>query len=294
MRLWNLKRNPEIIKHTYKTIGITPPTQTRPEYELAENEEVTIIPVSQNTTAVTHDVDDNKCLIGTRHRDVDYELELFQTVDVAEETFDVEQRLIIVAYRRRVTESGKLLPLTEDDEYSYQIQEIVQMTAECAKDNPAKTTNIPKTIRVKLTSLHCNIGRAINTPTSSRLASQQATDYWKHHLPRSITQVLSMPQDHPGRAGFLAATAAEIKSLRDMETWDPTEVLSAGQMKTSGIGMSRCVFTKKDHLDGSFDTYQRRRVFRGDRCYDLYCNKTYAGCVMSESERLLLSVRSRR
>ena len=97
-----------------------------------------------------------------------------------------------------------------------------------------------------------------------------------------------MPQDHPARAGFLAAAAAEIKSLRDMETWDPAEVLSPEQMKTSGIGMSRCVFTKKYHPDGSFDKYKCRIVFRGDRWYDLYCNKTYAGCVMSESVRLLL------
>ena len=285
MRLWNPKTKREIVRHTYKTIGITPPTQTRPEYELAENGEVTIMPVSQDTTTISNDVDDYKYLIGTLHRDVDYELELFKTVDVVEETFDVEEGPIIVAYRRRVTETGKLLPLTEDDEYSYQIQDIVQMTAEYAKDNPVKTTNNPKTVRVKLTSLLCNI-----SSTSSRLSSQQANDYWKNHLPRSITQVLSMPQDHPDRAGFLAATAAEIKSLRDMETWDTTEVLSPEQMKISGIGMSRCVFTKKYHPDGTFDKYKCRIVFRGDRWYDLYCNKTYAGCVMSESVRLLLSV----
>ena len=44
------------------------------------------------------------------------------------------------------------------------------------------------------------------------------------------------------------------------------------------------------HPDGTFDKCSCRIVFRGDRWYGLYCNKTYAGCVMSESVRLLLSV----
>ena len=99
-----------------------------------------------------------------------------------------------------------------------------------------------------------------------------------------------MPTSNPDRAGFLDATADEIKSLRDMGTWDPEETLSEEQMKTSKIGMSRCVFTKKYHPDGTFDKYKCRIVFRGDRWYDLYLNKTYAGCVMSETVRLLLSV----
>ena len=61
-----------------------------------------------------------------------------------------------------------------------------------------------------------------------------------------------MPLNHPDRAGFLAATRKEIKSLRDMETWDPVEVLSVEQIKIYDIGMSRCVFTKNYHPDGSF------------------------------------------
>ena len=75
-----------------------------------------------------------------------------------------------------------------------------------------------------------------------------------------------------------------------METWDPAELLSANQMKISGVGMSMCVSTKKYHPDGSFDKFKCRILLRGDRWYDLYCNKTYAGCVISESVRLLLSV----
>ena len=99
-----------------------------------------------------------------------------------------------------------------------------------------------------------------------------------------------MPTTNPDRAGFIAATGAEIKSLRDMGAWDPAEVLSEEQMKISKIGVSRCVFTKKCHSDGSFDKYKCREVFRGDRWYDLYSNKTYAGCVMSETVRLMLSI----
>ena len=124
------------------------------------------------------------------------------------------------------------------------------MTAEYATDHPDK---VSKAVKVPLTSLLCTIGSNINRPTDSRLGSPLVTDYWKGRLPRSIAQVLSMPLHHPDRAGFLAATTAEIKSLHDMETWDPAEVLSAEQMKISGIGMSRCVFTKKYHPDGSFD-----------------------------------------
>ena len=64
-----------------------------------------------------------------------------------------------------------------------------------------------------------------------------------------------------------------------MDTWDPAEVLNAEKMKTSCIGISMCVFTGNYHPDGSFDKYKRRIVFRGDRWYALYCNKTYAGCM---------------
>ena len=73
----------------------------RLEYELAENGEVIQIPVSQDTDPVSYDVDDYKYLIGTLHRDTDYELNLFKMIDVVEETFDEERGPIIVAYCRR-------------------------------------------------------------------------------------------------------------------------------------------------------------------------------------------------
>ena len=70
---------------------------------------------------------------------------------------------------------------------------------------------------------------------------------------------------NPDRAGFLSATAVEINSLRDMRTWDPDESLSEEQMRSSKIGTSKIVFTKKYHPDGSFNKYKSRIVFRGDQ-----------------------------
>ena len=52
-----------------------------------------------------------------------------------------------------------------------------------------------------------------------------------------------MPISNPDRAGYLEAAVAEIKSLRDMGTWDLEEVLDEEQMRTAKIGMSRCVIT---------------------------------------------------
>ena len=54
--------------------------------------------------------------------------------------------------------------------------------------------------------------------------------------------------------------------------------------------MSRIVFTKKYRPDGTFDEYKSRIVFRGDRLYDFYNIKTYAGTFMPEMVRAMLSV----
>ena len=53
-------------------------------------------------------------------------------MEVIEETFDETEEPVIVAYRRRVTETGKRLPMTEDKEYPYHIYDVAQMTAEYA------------------------------------------------------------------------------------------------------------------------------------------------------------------
>ena len=114
------------------------------------------------------------------------------------------------------------------------------MTAEYAKDNPATTTSLPKVDKAKLTSLLSTHGSSIDG------IAQYGTkyDYWKGRHPRSIARLLSMPKDHPDGAGFLAATAVEINSVRDMGT--------------SKVGMSKYVFTKKFTPDGAFNKYECR------------------------------------
>jgi hypothetical protein len=56
------------------------------------------------------------------------------------------------------------------------------------------------------------------------------------------------------------------------------------------IGNSKFVYIKKFHPDANFDKYKARLVFRGDKWYDVYNNKPYAGTVMTESVRLLLAI----
>ena len=132
-------------------------------------------------------------------------------------------------------------------------------------------------------------GTLVKQESTQCSASKPAID-WNKRLPRTFAEVLSMPVSHPDRAGLIMSTNADIKSSRDMGTYDPVEVLDKAQMKLSKIGMSKIVFTKKYHPDGSFDKYKSRIVFRGDRWYDLYANKIYSGTVMSETVRLMLSV----
>ena len=83
----------------------------------------------------------------------------FKTMDVIEETFDETESPVIVAYRRRITETGKLLPITEGKEYPYHIHDVVQMTAEYTTYHPEKAS---KVVKGKLTSILRTIGRDIN------------------------------------------------------------------------------------------------------------------------------------
>ena len=282
LRLFNPKTKREVIRHTYRVLGPEPQPYTRPEYEMTADGDVTATSASVDATVVSDQVSDYQYLVGTLHRDSE-DFELYRTVSVVVETFDEDDGPIIVAYRRRVSEDGKLKPMTEEDEYPYQIQDIVQDTADYAMDQPAKVSK--KTAKkVALQSV------AYGARVKSTLDTAKPAIDWNRRLPRSYAEVLSLPDANQDRAGFIAATAAELKSLRDMGAWDPAEVLSEEQMKISKVGMSRCVFTKKYHPDGTFDKYKCRVVFRGDRWYDLYSNKTYADCVMSETVRLMLSI----
>ena len=84
-------------------------------------------------------VSDYQYLVGTLHRDSD-DFELYKTVSVVVKTSDEVGGPIIVAYRRRVSEKSKLMPMTEENEYPYQIQDTVQDTADYASDHPAQVS----------------------------------------------------------------------------------------------------------------------------------------------------------
>ena len=98
-----------------------------------------------------------------------------------------------------------------------------------------------------------------------------------------------MDVNNPDRSGFIIAEAKEIHSILSMGTWDPNAILPTTIAKEL-VGSSKFVYTKKYHPDGTFDKYKARLVFRGDKWYDIYNNKTYAGTVMFESVRLLLAI----
>ena len=63
---------------------------------------------------VSDNVADYQYLVGSLHRDSD-DFELYRTVSVVVETFDEVDGPIIVAYRRHISETGELMPMTEDD-----------------------------------------------------------------------------------------------------------------------------------------------------------------------------------
>ena len=99
-------------------------------------------------------------IINTEHLDSDNndtDLILYRTVDVVVESSDANDTPIIVAYRRRVQSNGKLFPMTDDDDWPYLVDDILQMTLQHSQsklDNPPKSlsksllnTYIKKTYR---------------------------------------------------------------------------------------------------------------------------------------------------
>ena len=234
--LFNPLTKREVIRRTYKNIGPTVPSTTRPEYELDETGIMTETTVSQDTT--TADVNEFKYLIGTIHRDYE-DLELYKTVEVREETFGDDEGPVIVAYRRRLKPNGKFEPKCEDDEYPIHIQDIVQTTDDYSKLHPEKTA---KKVTAKLANRLLAFGFLVKQESKQRPACKPLID-WNKRLPRTFTEVLSISMTHPDRAGSITPTVAEIKSIRDMGTYDPDEVLAEAQMKISKIGMSKIVFT---------------------------------------------------
>jgi hypothetical protein len=218
------------------------------------------------------------------------------------EEYDTDIGPTIVAYRRRVQPSGRLYAMTEDDDYPYQIGDIAEYTVQHSQyiinNLPSKSTNPHK--RQSEFDKHTAI---LNTAVSKKyiacleqkiahIARSQLPKVYvfpANRLPRNQTDIDNMAGDNPDKEGFCKATKAEISTVFGMGTWDPNEKLPE-KIDKKLIGSSKMVYTKKYHPDGSFDKYKARIVFRGDKWYDLYQNKTYAGTVMSESVRLLLAI----
>jgi hypothetical protein len=75
-----------------------------------------------------------------------------------------------------------------------------------------------------------------------------------------------------------------------MNVYNSSELLNIDSVPQHKVGLSKLIFSKKLHPDGSFDKYKCRLVFRGDRWVDFFNNKTYSGTVRSETVRLLFSI----
>ena len=99
--MYNPSIKREVIRRTYKILGPTVPSQTRPEYEIDEDDNVINTTGTQDTVDVTADVNYYKYLVGTI-RCEDDDLAIYMTVDVMEEIFADKDGLLIVACRRRL------------------------------------------------------------------------------------------------------------------------------------------------------------------------------------------------
>ena len=302
LRLYNPTTKKEIIRGTFKTLGPIRPPIERATYEVTEADDILEIEKDNNLQGDEFaDVDDYKYLINTDHIDPE-DMVLYRTVDVVVEEFDTDIGPTIVAYRRRVQPSGRLYAMTEDDEYPYQIGDIVEYTVQHSQyilnNLPSKSTNPHK--RTSEFDKHTAI---LNTAVSKKyikcieqkiahIARSQLPKVYvfpDNRLPRNNTDILNMSDNNPDKQGFINATQAELAAVLGMGTWNPQEIVP-DKIEKKLIGSSKFVYTKKYHPDGSFDKYKARIVFRGDKWYDLYQNKTYAGTVMSESVRLLLAI----
>ena len=216
-------------------------------------------------------------------------------MDVIAEESDPLLGPMIVGYRRRINPNGKrggrgdkceLLPLNDDDTYPIHIQDIIHMTAQYIVDKPSANTNIlADLLRTKIAEL--TLEAAYKGLKASLL--QPKYIFPANCLPRNSTDIDNMTDDNPDKHGFRLAQSAELASIVAMGTWSQDEILP-DNISNKLIGSCKFVYTKKYHPDGTFDKYKARLVFRGDRWYDLYNNKTYAGTVMSESVRLLLAI----
>ena len=91
----------------------------------------------------------------------------------------------------------------------YQVHDIIQDTADYASDQPAKASKqAAEKAALQLLACGADVKHTPGTPKS-------AID-WSRRLPRSYAEVLSMMVNNSDRSGFIAATAADDNSLKEM------------------------------------------------------------------------------
>ena len=98
--IWfNLPTKRDVIRRTYKIIGPTVPSLTRPEYANDEAGNITATTMTQDTATDCADANGYKYLTCTMHRDDD-DYNLYKNVDVPEEVVDDDDGPLTVPYRR--------------------------------------------------------------------------------------------------------------------------------------------------------------------------------------------------
>ena len=107
--------------------------------------------------------------------------------------------------------------------------------------------------------------------------------------PSSVPQSVDQARASPESAGYMAATTAEILSIKSMGVYH-TPTVPIKDIPRHLIIPSKMVYDKVFNADGTFKKYKARLCARGDRWQDIYGTETYAGTVKSESVRFLLAI----
>ena len=276
------------------------------------------IPLDPSSVDSGSELDTYLHLANTLHWDAE-DNQLYKTIKVCIELIDNES--LIVGYRRPVRENGNFFRKSDADSIPIHIGDIQQMTNTYA--NRQHTDIIATRAQCSLNNTPCRVHFDL-TPHIFIIPEVDSTIPWIYksyskidrkrikglyrelyaafltiididsvipsRVPRTMRELHLLSDSNPDKAGYFAALASEIQSLKDMSVYQalPPDVIPT--LPKNQIGSSKLIFTKKMHPDGTFDKFKCRLVFRGDRFVDAYNNKTYSGTVMSESVRLMFAI----
>ena len=204
-------------------------------------------------------IDEFTYLINTQHIDDDVKSKLlYKTVDVIIEEYQGEPT--ILGIRKRILKDGTLGKKSK----KIFIRDIERLTIKYNKSNPVQASTF---------HIRAFVGLTMNAP-----------------MPRSMKELMNMPEKSIVRSQLLAALKVEMDALRDTNTYEAYDLSQNIEVKKQVIGHSKIIFSVKMNAEGEFVKYKCRLVFRGDRWVDHYKNKTYSGTVKSESVRMLLAI----